>query len=739
MTKPAAKLHRPAPPAKPALPAAIAAKPAAVAAAPANHFINRELSWLEFNGRVLEEAADRTLPLLERLKFLAIFSNNLDEFFMVRVAGLKRQLEAGVKGGDPAGLPPAEQLRRIREKVLALHRRQYRLLTGEILPGLAQAGVTLAAVSSLTQAAQAELRRRFTQEILPVLTPMAVDPSHPFPILTSGVLQVAALLRRAEGGRPARVFVEVPKGLPRFVPVPGRGKAGVDRGAYVLLEDVVLAFLGDLFPGCTVLRAFPFRVTRDMDFTIDEEGAADLLKLLTKELRHRRRRDPIRLELPADARGPLAAWLAQELDIGPADLYTFGGPLGLADFFALIEREKKPELLEPEWAPLPTPMIRPQESMFAAIRRNGCIPVFHPYEAFDPVVRFLEEAAEDPAVLAVKQTLYRVSGDSPVVRALQRAAENGKQVTAIVEVRARFDEERNIQWARSLEAAGVHVVYGIVGLKIHAKALLVIRREEGRINRYVHLATGNYNDKTARVYTDIGLFLTDPDLCQDVATLFNVMTGLGTPPVWRKIAAAPFNLRQTFLDLIDREARLTSPHNPGRIIARLNSLVDPEIIDHLTAAARAGVRIDLIVRGICCLRPGVDDGDRIRVVSVVDRFLEHSRVYYFANGGKPEYFLSSADWMQRNLDRRVELLFPVEDDATRELLDRLIRYALEDRRKGRLLQTDGSYTPSRNVHTPSRSQRRAYDLFKARHQDGLPQETQPLLQPIRNWQDVAKG
>lgn len=700
--------------------------------APANHFLNRELSWLAFNNRVLEEAADRTLPPLDRLKFIAITGNNLDEFFMVRVAGLKRQLEAGVEATDPAGLGVREQLRRIREMVTAHQRAQYRLLTREILPELAKRGIRLVKMGELAKAERDTLHQYFIHDILPVLTPVAVDPSHPFPILTSGVLEIAVSLRRAGSAGLVRAFVEVPRLLPRFVPLRSAQK-GAPAGSYVLLEDLILAFLGTLFPGSGIVKAFPFRITRDMDFSLDEEGAADLLTVLKEELRHRKRREPIRLELPAGQEGQVVDWLLEQFGLEAADVYALPGPLSLADFFGLLDREKRPDLVEPEWPPLPSPLIREGESMFAAVRRAGCLPLFHPYEAFDPVVRLLDEAAADPAVLAIKQTLYRVSGDSPVVRALQRAAENGKQVTVIVEVRARFDEERNIQWARSLEQSGVHVIYGIVGLKIHAKALLVIRREEGRIQRYVHLATGNYNDRTARVYTDIGLFLTDPDVCMDVAALFNVMTGLCTPPAWRKIAAAPFNLRQTFLELIDREARLSTPHSPGRIVAKINSLVDPEIVDHLVAAARAGVQVELIVRGICCLRPGVDDGGRIRVTSVVDRYLEHSRIYLFGNGGNPEYYLSSADWMQRNLDRRVELLFPVEDAAVRELLDRVLQAPLEDRRKGRRLQADGAYTPARNTHAATRSQRVLYDHFRARLSQARPQPEAERLQPVREF------
>jgi polyphosphate kinase len=705
---------------------------------PSNHspFINRELSWLEFNGRVLDEAADPAVPLLDRLKFLAIFSNNLDEFFMVRVAGLRRQFEDGDRSSDPAGLRPSEQLARIRRRVLALHRRQYELLQRQVLPGLEERRLAILRVRSLDAAERQELHRHFLAEVLPVLTPVAVDPSHPFPLLSSGTLELAISLRRPDDApHPVRAFVEVPRVLPRFVPV--RGPQSTRRGtAYVLLEDLIMTFIGELFPRCEVLAAFPFRVTRDMDFSIDEEGVDDLVQHLRDELRHRKTREAIRVELPAGQGGALVRWLLAELELGPAAVYTFPGPLNLADLFSLVERERQAGPLEPEWPPLESPLLQNQPSLFAAIAAAGAIPLFHPFESFDPVVRLLEEAAADPAVLAIKQTLYRVSGgSSPVVAALRRAAENGKQVTVIVEVRARFDEERNLQWARSLEASGAHVIYGIVGLKVHAKALLIIRREEGRIRRYLHLATGNYNDRTARVYTDIGMFLTDPDLCMDAAALFNLMTGYAQPPAWRRIAVAPFGLRQAFLELIDREARLSTPHQPGRIIAKMNSLVDPEIIDHLILAARARVRIDLIVRGICCLRPGGALAGQIRVKSIVDRFLEHSRVYYFANGGRPEYYLSSADWMQRNLDRRIELLFPVDDPATCDLLGRLLQLQLEDRRKGRWLRADGSYSRCGNRFNATRSQRRTYDLFRARLDAARRPASGRAIEPRRTLED----
>lgn len=671
-------------------------------------FINRELSWLDFNSRVLEEAADQTLPLLDRLKFVAIFSNNLDEFFMVRVAGLMQQHQTGEMEPDPAGLSPGQQLERVREKVVALQRRQYQIVKGDILPALREHGVFLLQYHELAAAEKDELRRFFDNEILPVLTPVAVDPSHPFPFLASGALEIAVRLRLPQGGKTHHAFVEVPRVLARFIEV--RGRTAKNTVSFVFLEDLILANIQALFPNCRIIQALPCRVIRDMDLTLEEEGIADLLAHLRSQLRRRRRRDPVRLEVSTGSSSPLVRWLGRELDLKPDSVYHLAGHINHGDFFSLVEKIRRPDLLEPEWLRLDAPQLPANQSVFAAVRRHGTIPLFLPFEKFDPIVRLLEEAADDPTVLAIKQTLYRVSGESPVVRALQRAAENGKQVTVIVEIKARFDEERNIQWARTLEESGAHVAYGIVGLKIHGKALLIIRREEGRICRYLHLATGNYNDRTARIYTDIGMFTNDPDLCMDAAALFNVMTGYSEPPQWYKMAVAPYNLRRTFLDLIDRETRLATPHNPGHIIAKLNSLADPEIIEHLYAAARNGVKVDLICRGICCLRPGVNT-DNIRVVSIVDRYLEHSRIYYFANGGSPECFLASADWMERNLDRRIEILFPVEDEAMRELLEQMLRIGLADRRKGRRLQDDGTYTRPSNRFNPSRSQRCIYELF----------------------------
>lgn len=693
------------------------------------YFLNRELSWLNFNSRVLDEAGDQRNPLLERLKFVAIFSSNLDEFFMVRVAGLRQQLEAGSATADPAGMSPRRQLDTAQRRVRSLIRRQYRYLFEDILPALAEHGIRLFSCDELDERQNNSLGRYFEHQILPVLTPVAVDPSHPFPILANGTLEIVVRLRKPSSGETSRAFVEVPNVLPRFVDLDAAAEEG--QRSVLLLEDLIIAHIQRLFEGCEVLEAVPFRVTRDMDFSLNEEEASDLLDHLERQLRRRRRRAPVRLEIRRGAGRALVEWLRECLDLERGAVYRVPTMLDLTACFDLCDSEHHPELLEAPWPPVPSPLFPARESMFSIITRLGCAPLFVPYESFDPVIRFINEAADDPGVLAIKQTLYRVSGDSPVVRALQRAAENGKQVTVVVELKARFDEERNIAWARRLEESGAHVIYGILGLKVHTKALMVVRREEGLIRRYLHLATGNYNDKTAKLYTDTGVFTNDEHFCADAAALFNVMTGCSSPPRWRRLAVAPFDLRRRFLGLIDREARLSAPHAPGRILAKMNSLVDPEIIEHLYDAADAGVRIDLIVRGTCCLRPGLDKHDNIRVLSIVDRFLEHARIFRFHNGGDQEYYLASADWMPRNLDRRIETLFPVEDDETRRLIDSMLEFQLEDRAKGRRLTSDGHYTRCFRRSYATRSQRRTYELFVQRRNDAESRSHSSELQVFR--------
>ncbi len=681
--------------------------------------INRELSWLDFNNRVLEEALDGQTPLLERLKFVAIASSNLDEFFMVRVAGLRQQLLSGVASTDPSGMTVEEQLTAINKKVESMLRRQYRCLQNEILPALEKQGVfRLTAPSQLRRSEYTALKDYFQREIMPMLTPVAVDPSHPFPIIANCMLEIAVLLRKPDGKGWHRGLVEVPGALPRWLPV----EIETDRETrlFVTLEDTIIEFLDQLFVNRPIEAAFPFRLTRDMDFSADTDGVVDLLQHVRQELRRRRLRQPIRLELPRGSDRRLGDWLIKQLQTDRLFVYRLPGPMALNDFFQMLEHDFSPSLREPDWPPLESPFIKENESIFTAVSRHRHLPLFPPYEQFDPVIQLLEEAAADQHVLAIKQTLYRVSGDSPVVRALRRAAESGKQVTVILELKARFDEERNIGWARHLEEAGVHVIYGMAGLKVHSKMLMIVRREGSHIRRYLHLSTGNYNDSTARLYTDASIFTNDSVLCSDAAALFNVMTGYSDPPAWEQLAVAPYTLRTRFLELIERETRLSSARNPGSIRVKINTLVDPEIINALFRAARAGVKIEMAVRGACCMRPG---GliDNIRVVSIVDRFLEHTRMFRFGNGGKLEYYMASADWMPRNLDRRIETLFPVYDRRICRIIDHLFELQLQDRCKGRRLRADGTFAPpsrsSRWRHT--RSQRRTYEFF----QDCLAGET----------------
>ncbi len=676
------------------------------------YFISRDLSWLDFNSRVLEEATDKINPVLERLKFIAIFANNLDEFFMVRVAGLKH-----VKSGDTsvgsAQLTADEHLAEIRRKVSELVEKQYACLNNEILQDLKKANTVILKWTELSDAEKLELGKYFQNQIFPALTPIAVDSSHPFPIINSGAIELAVKLKQPASNKIVQSFVEVPGVLPRFIPV--SSALYKDAKTYILLEDLIIANIGGLYSKCEILEVMQFRITRDMDLTMDEDGISDLLVHIQEKLLHRKKRNVIRLELICGGNSVFEEWLLKKLEIDGMEKYYVPGPLHLANFFELVSKESRPEITEEPWPPLPVNGIDETKPVFESIKKEGLIPVFLPFQKFDTVIRLLEEAAEDPTVLAIKQTLYRVSGDSPIVKALQKAAENGKQVTVIVELKARFDENNNILRARKLEESGAHVIYGISGLKIHCKSLLIIRKEEGTIRRYLHLSTGNYNEKTAKVYTDIGILTSDPELCSDVSALFNVMTGYAAAPErWNKISVAPYDLKEKFISLIDREIRLSDKHNPGHIIAKMNSLVDQDVIERLYEAACAGVKVDLVVRGICCLKPGIKT-DNINVISIVDRFLEHSRIYYFGNGGNPEYYLSSADIMPRNLYKRIEILFPIQHTATCRILKKILDLEIADSRKGRKLDSSGFYSATaqlENKNISSRSQKRIYDIFK---------------------------
>ncbi len=681
-------------------------------------FINRELSWLAFNERVLDDACSRELPLYERLKFFAIASSNLDEFFMVRVAGLKQQLASGVAEPAADGLLPAEQLSAISERVHALVDSASRLWVEELHPGLLAAGVSVLTRDKLTAEQKAAARTYFTTSVFPALTPLAVDPGHPFPHLRNKSLNVAVLLRR-EGPKRRRnvhgtslAVVQVPSVLGRLVPMPA------EKGlSFLLLGEAIALCAADLFPGYVVEHAAAFRVTRNWDLNVDEEESEDLLSTLQEELRRRDRGAAVRLELDASAGPQIESLLTAALKLGPMDVYRQQSPLQPSDLMALAELDARPELRVEPFTPTVPPVLRDVESLLDVVAGRDIL-LHHPYESFDPVVRFLEEAAEDPDVLAIKQTLYRTSGDSPIARALSRAVENGKQVAVLVEIKARLDEANNIAWARKMEESGVHVVYGLIGLKTHAKVALVVRREGNGIRRYVHLGTGNYNPTTARLYTDVSLFTSRGEIADDVSALFNMLTGYAVAPQWKRLAVAPMGLQEKVLSLIQREAEKARRGEPARIVAKMNSLVDSTVIRALYAASQAGVEIDLLVRGICCLRPGVPGvSERIRVTSVVDRFLEHSRVFAFGAGSHPEVWMSSADWMPRNFVRRIETMFPVEDPAIRQrLLDEVLGVSLKDNVKARRLQVDGTYVPVGRDGPAVRSQGVLMELARRNNQ-----------------------
>jgi len=650
-------------------------------------YINRELSWLGFNVRVLEEAEDDGVPLLERVKFLAIVSANLDEFFMVRVGGLQRKVAAGVMrgtGGDK--MVPDDQLTRIRSAVRELVARQYRCWGDVVKPALAEKGITIRGASDLTADEEALLQDSFRAQIFPVLTPLAVDPGHPFPHLANKSLNLAVMLRRPNEPEMLFAVVQVPGIRPRLLPLPG----GKD---FVPMELVIRRHLGELFPGMEIVDSVMFRITRDSEFEIEEDEIEDLLAAIEENVKQRRRGAAVRLEIEANAPAEMETFLVNAFDLFDEDVFRANGMLDLTLLFQIHALTGTPEMRDPAFLPTPAKEFPTPSSMWAAIRAKDIL-LHHPYESFKHVVDFIEAAADDDNVHAIKQTLYRTSSDSPIVKALQRAADRGKQVTAVIELKARLDEERNILWAKELEKAGVHVVYGFIGLKIHCKAALVVRKEEqGTMRRYVHLGTGNYNPTTARTYTDIGIFTAKPAFADDVTLLFNFLTGYALRPSWQKLIVAPIRLQNFMLEKIEQEAANQKAGGKGRIIAKINGLLEPMIVQALYRAAQAGVTIEIICRGICALRPGVPGvSENIRVVSVVDRFLEHSRIYYFENDGKPEVYVGSADWMDRNLIRRVEVVFPIEQaDLKARVIDEILAVSLADNAKARELLPDGSY------------------------------------------------
>lgn len=661
------------------------------------YFLNRELSMLEFQRRVLEEGQDETNPLLERVKFLAILGSNLDEFFMVRVAGLKKQVDAGVTEVPPDGMTPAEQIAAIRKVALQLMTQSRELLQDELLPDLNKAGIHILDYAALNEKQQEGVNAYFDEVIFPVLTPLAFDPGHPFPHISNLSLNLAVLIRDG-GDHFARI--KVPGTLPRLVPLK-RSSGSVRKDGtvphhhyFIWLEQLIVANLYRLFPGVEVVEAHPFRVTRDADVEIQELEASDLLETIEEGVRRRRFGSVVRVTVYNEMPSHIREILIENLEMDRNDIYTVEAPLGMSSLMGLTSIDRFDLKDQPFPASIPDPLkVESYDgNIFGVIRRQDIL-LHHPYDSFTPVVDFLHSAAKDPGVLAIKQTLYRVGRNSPVVRSLLEARENAKQVAVLVELKARFDEESNIGWAKALEREGVHVIYGLLGLKTHSKVALVVRKEGEHIRRYIHLATGNYNAITAQVYEDIGLFTCDEEICADATDLFNYLTGYSAKTEYRKLLVAPINLRRRMEELIEREIDHVRQGREGYLIFKMNALVDKRMIQCMYRASMAGVKIDLIVRSICCLRPGVEGvSENIKVISVVGRFLEHSRVYYFQNGGNEEIYLGSADLMPRNINRRVEVLFPLEDASlVRFLRDQVLEHYLHDNTKARRMLPDGTY------------------------------------------------
>lgn len=666
------------------------------------YYSNRELSWLLFNERVLSEARDKQLPLFERLKFLSITASNLDEFFMVRVASLKDMVNAGYKKRDIAGMTATEQLTLVNEKTHELVNRQYSTYNRSLLPQLSANGLHLISHhEDLTKEEGAFVDSYFMDNVYPVLTPMAVDSSRPFPLIRNKSLNLGALVTKKNGnGELEFATVQVPSVLSRLIELPAQ-----EERRLILLEEVIERNIHKLFLNYDIVCSYPFRIMRNADLTIEEEEAEDLLQEIEKQLKKRQWGQVIRLEVEEGIDSRLLKLIREELSISKEDIYAIGGPLDLTFLMKLYGMDGFDHLKEHDYLPpQPVPELPEEANVFEKIR-EGDILMHHPYQSFEPVVRFIRQAAKDPDVLAIKQTLYRVSGNSPIIAALEQAAENGKQVSVLVELKARFDEENNIVWAKKLEKAGCHVIYGLVGLKTHSKITLVVRREENGIRRYVHLGTGNYNDSTAKLYTDVGYFTCSEMIGEDATAVFNMLSGYSEPRSWNRLSLAPYWLKDRFIRLIRREREYAEAGRPARIIAKMNALCDKDVIVALYEAAAAGVKIDLIIRGICCLRvdvPGVSDNITVR--SIVGNFLEHARIFYFENDGTPEFYCASADWMPRNLERRVEILFPIEKPALQEKLWHILQCQLKDTVKAHILQEDGSY---------SKVDRRGKELYNA--------------------------
>jgi polyphosphate kinase len=687
-------------------------------------FLNRELSWLAFNARVLAEAKDPEVPLLSRLKFLCILSSNLDEFFMIRVAGLARAVLAGDNGESSDGRTPQRQREEIAAEAHRMIDEASAVYRDEIRPELARQGIRLMEIPELDAAQLDRVREFFHRDVFPVLTPLAVDPGHPFPHLFNKTINLAVMLEREDGPENFGI-VQVPRTLDRLVRLP----APEGEHHFVMLGDVIRMHLPDLFPGYIVRSAHGFRVTRDGDLAIEDEDDP-LLYAIERQLRQREWGIAVRLEVEEGMPETVERTLKNAVGVEDLDVYRVSGPLQVSDLMSVASLTHRPDLRDEPFTPLLRAPLREDTDLFAQVAREDIL-LHHPYESFDSVVRFLRTAAEDPGVLAIKQTLYRTSGDSPVADALAKAAENGKQVTALIELRARFDEGSNIAWARALERAGAHVIYGLVGLKTHCKQTLVVRREAEGLRRYAHLSTGNYNPVTARVYTDIGMLTADPHITADISDLFNLLTGYARPPKWRSIVVAPQGLKDWILEQIEGERAEAVAGRPSRIYCKMNALVDREVIKALYAASRAGVPVDLCVRGICGLRPGVPEmSENIRVRSVVDRFLEHERVLVFGAGARERVFLSSADWMPRNFLRRVELTWPVKNPALRKrILDEILHASFHDDRKAWELRPDGTYARIRGPEgrAPYRSQARLLDLERQAGAAARGKDERPLL------------
>jgi polyphosphate kinase len=654
-----------------------------------DYYINRELSWIAFNQRVLELAQRTELPLLERLKFLAIFSSNLDEFFMIRVAGLNQQIEAGVRKKAIAGRTPMQQLKEISEQV---HRLTglHTVMLKAVLQELRQHGLTILRPHELTASQKTYLKEYFLSSVMPVLTPLAVQQLTPCPLLPGLQMNVALTVQTEQDTEPRNrlLVIPVPDLFPRFLTLPSR------EGTFLIaIEDIIADNAAALAPGCAIRAVDFFRLTRDADIAVKEDEASDLLNVIEAAVVERRRQMAVRLEISGGASEGLHQWLAGEYELRHMQVYEIDGMLDAKACWQIVNRPGFDQLRFTDWpAQMPADLLD-CNSLWEAIADRDIL-MYHPYESFEPVVKLLQQAAQDPAVLAIKQTLYRTSSDSPIIDALEQAAENGKEVTVLVELKARFEEERNVQWARRLEDAGCHVIYGMIGLKTHAKALLIIRQEQGHIRRYVHMATGNYNDKTAKLYSDLGYFSCNSQLASDVAAFFNLLTGFSENVECSKLSVAPLHMKRRFIELIDREIRASSPDRPGLIMAKINSLEDKEICQALYRASSQGVKILLNVRGICCLKPGMKGvSENIEVVSILGRYLEHARIFYFANGGHPEVYLSSADWMSRNLDKRLELLFPITNPVHKKRCKDILETCMADNTHAWRLLEDGTYQP----------------------------------------------